>query len=312
MMKDRILGIVGPTGSGKSAFAVDVAKRFGGEIISCDSVQIYRGFDIGSGKIKPSEMEGVPHHLLDIRSGNESFSAGDFQSIAEGLVEEIRGRGHLPILVGGTGLYYRAFAYQYQLEPKTDELDARERDIRRSLEKALLEEGSEGLYQALLQEDPSGARGVDPRHSSRVLRALVYHRVHGKSISDGHRGMSGLRKDLVGVYLEMDRGMLYDRIDQRVDSMMEEGFLEEVQGLLKVGIQGDAAPMRTIGYKEMVRVIRGEMSLEEGVLAMKQGSRNYAKRQITWFRKHEELHRLDWGREEDLKKALVFLDNLLN
>ena len=302
-----IIGIVGPTGSGKSELAVRVALRFGGEVISCDSVQVYRGFDIGSGKIRVEEMQGVPHHLLDIRDGNEGFTAGEFVELANGLVEVIRGRGRVPIVVGGTGLYYRAFAYQYSLE----ESGPQEREVRDRLSRELEEEGVEVLYHRLRLADPEAAGVIDPRHSSRILRALCFAECHARGIGVQVQETKGLREDLVGFYLDVERDLLYGRINARVDRMVEEGLVGEVRGLLASGVRPDAAPMGTIGYREVVSYLKGEVSLEEAVVLIKQHSRNYAKRQVTWFRKHGELIRVPYNRGEDGFEILDMIGNFL-
>lgn len=302
-----ILGIVGPTGSGKSDLAVRAALEFGGEILSCDSVQVYRGFDIGSGKVTVEEMQGIPHHLLDIRDGNESFTAGEFASLAETLVGEIRSRGKLPILCGGTGLYYRAFAYRYSLVDSLPE----ERAVRERLTAELEEQGVESLYARLQEIDPEGAKEIGPRHSSRILRALCFAECHGRGIRVQERKTEGLRPDLVGIYLDLERERLYGRINARVDRMFESGLVEEVRGLLASGIRPDAPPMRTIGYKEVVAFLQGDWSLEEAREGIKQHSRNYAKRQITWFRGHPELLRLPYNVPEDGERILERIGNIL-
>lgn len=301
-----IFAIVGPTASGKSALGVQVAKAVGGSVISCDSVQVYKGFDIGSGKLTQAEREGVPHYLLDIRDAREGFTAGEFRSLAEEAVMEIQRDGRIPILVGGTGLYYRAFAYQYALREKSPEEEA----VRLALIREMEEKGSPALHQRLAALDPEGASLVDPRHSSRVLRALTFTICHQEGIQIQEEESGGLRPDLYGILLETDRPLLYERIGNRVLEMLERGLLDEVKRLHDKGIPWDAAPMQTIGYKEAGAFFRGELSYEEMVEAISRHTRNYAKRQVTWFRRHEELLRLSMNAPEDMEKAVRYFRNL--
>lgn len=304
-----ILSIVGPTGSGKSALAVELAKACNGSIISCDSVQVYKGFNIGSGKIKKNEMEGIPHYLLDIKDGNEEFTVGEFVQFAQEAVDEIESQGRVPIIAGGTGLYYRAFAYQYAFSEVSRE---KEQEIRNDLINTLEEKGVAYLYQKLLSLDEVGAKNIDPNHSSRIIRALVYYYANEEGINRQKEETKGLRKDLFGVYLDVDREILYENINKRVDDMIEEGLVEEVESLLASGIKESATPMKTIGYKEIAAYLKGDIDLESAIAGIKQSSRRYAKRQITWFKKHEELIRVPYNVQEDKEKIIYLLLKFLN
>lgn len=302
-----ILGIVGPTGSGKSALGVEVAKKIKGSILSCDSVQVYKGFNIGSGKIKESEKDGVPHYLLDIREGNEEFGLGDFLSLVDELILEIERQGRIPILVGGTGLYYRGFAYRYCLGEKDVALEG---SIRNQLQERLSQEGVESMYSQLLNLDPEGARAINPKHTSRIIRALTVALAHPEEIGQKKPKSLGLREDLFGVCLEVERPLLYNRISQRVDSMIQSGLVEEVRGLLAAGVLETAAPMKTIGYKEVVQYLSGELDYTLMVEKIKQASRNYAKRQMTWFRSHPELNSLPMNNTENFDAAIEYFAKL--
>lgn len=304
-----IIAIVGPTGSGKSALAVELAKVCNGSIISCDSVQVYRGFDIGSGKITEAEKQGIPHYLLDIKDGNEEFTAGEFVVRAQEAVNEIESLGRVPIIVGGTGLYYRAFAYQYAF---CDGNKEKEKELRKKYLKLLEDKGVVHLYQMLMAVDKKVASEINPNHSSRIIRALVFYYTNLNGISKQREETKGLRKDIVGIYLDVEREVLYDNINKRVDKMIQNGLVREVEDLLESGILEDSAPMRTIGYKEVVNYLKGNCDLEESVAAIKQNSRRYAKRQITWFKGHNELFRMSYNSINDGEKIIYHLLKYLN
>lgn len=304
-----IIAITGPTGSGKSALAVELAKVCNGSIISCDSVQVYRGFNIGSGKVTEEEKQGIPHYLLDIKDGNEEFTAGEFVVRAQAAVDEIENLGRVPIIVGGTGLYYRAFAYQYAFTESDKE---KEKEIRNQYLKLLEEKGVEHLYKILMEVDEEGAKAINPNHSSRIVRALVFYQINLDGINKQKTETKGLRDDILGIYLDVDREVLYANINKRVDKMLEAGLVKEVSGLLARGVKYDAAPMKTIGYKEIVSYLNSTCSLEEAVAAIKQNSRRYAKRQITWFKGHEELFRMSYNSINDGEKIIYHLLKYLN
>ncbi len=304
-----IFAIVGPTGSGKSALAVELAKVCNGSIISCDSVQVYRGFNIGSGKVTEKEKQGIPHYLLDIKDGNETFTVGEFVIRTQEAVDEIIKSGRVPIIVGGTGLYYRAFAYQYALN---DGFNEKENELRNKFLSILEEKGVSHLYQELAAVDKKSAVEIDPNHSSRIIRALVFYYANLEGIVKQKEETKGLRDDIVGIYLDVNREVLYDNINNRVDMMIEAGLVEEVENLLASGINEESAPMKTIGYKEIVNYLKGDCELDQAIALIKQNSRRYAKRQITWFKRHEELIRMSYNSNEDREKIIYYLQKYLN
>ncbi|WFF71449.1 tRNA (adenosine(37)-N6)-dimethylallyltransferase MiaA [Proteiniclasticum sp. QWL-01] len=280
MMERRVIVLAGPTGVGKSDLAVKLAQRLNGEIISCDSMQIYRGMDIGSAKIKPEDMRGVPHHLLDFLDPATAFSAAEYQTLALKTIEQIHERGHIAILTGGTGLYINSVIYPlgFTAADRSDE-------IRRKYEDVLRDQGREALHQLLQQQDPVSAGRIHANNVKRVIRALEVQEMTGRAFSE-YGEEKVLRQDLEIYYywISMDRARLYDRINRRVDVMMAEGLLEEVRSLQAQGLGPMHQSMQGIGYKELLHCLEGKVSLEEAVDQIRQGSRNYAKRQMTWFR----------------------------
>ncbi|MFQ3543246.1 tRNA (adenosine(37)-N6)-dimethylallyltransferase MiaA [Halobacillus rhizosphaerae] len=278
-MKPLVVSVVGPTAVGKSRLGVEIAKQFSGEVISGDSMQIYRGMDIGTAKVTTKEMEGIPHHMIDIKNPQESFSVAEFQEKVQSLIVEITERGHLPVLVGGTGLYIQAtlFNFNFSDQPKDEEVYKR-------LEEELKIEGAEAMYARLVKIDPSQAAKIHPNNERRVLRALEIHEATGKTMSEYQNLQAedgDFRPIIIG--LEMDREQLYKRINMRVDEMMKDGLLEEVEALYRDGLE-DAQSMKAIGYKEFVPYLKGEYSLDRAVELLKRNSRRYAKRQYTYFR----------------------------
>lgn len=304
-----IIGIVGPTGSGKSNLAIELAKLCKGSIISCDSVQVYRGFNIGSGKVTDEEKQEIPHYLLDIKDGNEKFTVGEFVVRAQEAIDEIISLGRVPIITGGTGLYYRAFVYQYALN---DGLKDKENELRDKYLSLLEEKGVSYLYQKLLEVDEKSAMEINPNHSSRIIRALAFYYTNLEGIVKQKEETKGIRDDIVGIYLDVSREDLYDNINKRVDNMIEAGLVDEVEGLLVSGISDQAAPMKTIGYKEIISYLKGDFEFEEAIASIKQNSRRYAKRQITWFRRHDELFRMPYNSKNDREKIIYYLLKYLN
>lgn len=291
--------VLGPTGSGKSSFAIKAAKAVGGAIISCDSVQVYRGFNIGSGKVCEKEMDGIPHYLLDITTAEINFTVADYVKKLHETIAQVEASGLFPILVGGTGLYYRAFAYQYAFKDKKEDVA-----YRGTLYQMAEDKGSGYLHTMLKAVDPISAEKIHPNHITRIVRALEAYHLTGKPIWEQEEESLGLRDDLFSVVLDVKRNVLYEGIEKRVDEMIEDGLLEEVKSLLDAGISKAAAPMTTIGYKEMVAFLEGDMTFEESIARMKQSTRQYAKRQLTWFRKHEEVTWLAYTTAEEKEKSL--------
>lgn len=279
-MEDRLIILAGPTGVGKSKLGVELARRIGGEIISCDSMQIYQGLDIGSAKIDPKEMQGVPHHLLDFVDPKEEFSVARYQDVALREIRRIQKSGRIPIMVGGTGLYISSVIYPMKFTPAD-----KSQDIRLRLELEARVQGAQVLHQRLKEKDPKAALAIHPNNLKRVIRALEVIEETGRPFSE-FQEEKFLRPDLHIFYywVSMDREKLYERINQRVEQMMAQGLLEEVKGLMARGLDKSHQSMQGIGYKECLDYLSGQITLEEAIGRIKQGSRNYAKRQITWFR----------------------------
>ncbi|WP_340373248.1 tRNA (adenosine(37)-N6)-dimethylallyltransferase MiaA [Peribacillus sp. FSL E2-0218] len=277
--KGKLLVIIGPTAVGKTKMSIEMAKLFNGEIISGDSMQVYKGMDIGTAKIKMEEMEGVPHYLLDIKEPDEPFSAAEFQEHANACIEDIHGRGKLPIIVGGTGLYIQSVIYDYQFSEAPSDLEYRE-----GLEKQIRESGIDPVFDQLRKVDPESAKRIHPNNVRRVIRALEIFHCTGKTMSEQLDDQpTELKYETCIIGLTMEREKLYQRIDQRVDGMVDEGLIHEVQSFYDQGLK-DCQSIQAIGYKEIYDYFDGRASVDEAVETLKQNSRRYAKRQLTWFR----------------------------
>jgi tRNA dimethylallyltransferase len=273
--------VVGPTAVGKTSVSLALAERFGGEIINADSMQVYRGFDIGTDKPGPAERARIPHHLLDIVDGRTQFTAADFAVRAAEAVDSISQRGRLPIIVGGSGLYIKALFEGLFPGPGRDDA------VRAALEEEARRDGWDGLRGRLLSLDPEYAAKIGPGDGIRIIRALEVRTVTGIPLSEHFRStksyLPGYRPVLVG--LRRDRAALYRRIDERVEQMFERGLVEEVRGLRAGGLEESAPPFKALGYRHVLRFLRGESTLEEAKAGTKADTRHYAKRQETWFRK---------------------------
>lgn len=277
--------VLGPTAVGKSRVAVDLALRFGGEVISGDSIQVYRGFDIGTDKPGPDERRGVPHHLIDIVDPEIQYTAADFVRDALAAAREIAARGRLPIVAGGTGLYLKALVDGLFPGPGRDPA------VRAALEAEAAEKGLDALFRRLEAVDPEYARKVRGRDRVRIIRALEVHAATGRPISEHFRAtrspVEGHR--LVRIGLELDRPALCRRIDERVERMFARGLVEEVRGLLERGVPEGCPAFRALGYSHILRLVRREITLPEAIALTKTDTRQYAKRQMTWFRKMAEV-----------------------
>ena len=279
------LAITGPTASGKTALSISLAKAFGAEIVSCDSMQIYKEMDIGTAKATPAEQSEVPHHLLDVVSPSESFSVEDYRSLALSKARELTSRGSLPIFVGGTGLYVDSLARGTSLD--SPESDPEYRD--RILASLKTEEDITALWERLLAVDPESAEKIHKNNVKRVIRALEIYEKTGKPKSLLDKETKTKPSEIFVGMITLDfhnRETLYERVDRRVDIMMEEGLLSEVEGLWKRGLLSDGTAAQAIGYKEIVEYLEGKCTLPEAIEKIKLSSRRYAKRQLTWFR-HE-------------------------
>lgn len=281
-MKEKVLVLAGPTAVGKTELSIRLAQKLNGEIVSTDSMQIYKHMDIGSAKISKEEMKDVPHHMIDVITPEVKFSVVDFKNMAEKNIDDILSRGKLPILTGGTGLYINALTCNMNFT----EADKDEK-YRVELEKLALEKGDAFIHNMLKEIDPISYTSIHPNNRKRVIRALEVYKVSGKPFSSYNIGMDLYegRYDLYYYVLNMDRAKLYDRINKRVDIMMEKGLLEECIKLKEMGYNSSMQSMQGIGYKEILLYLEGSLSLDIAIDMIKQGSRNYAKRQLTWFKK---------------------------
>ncbi len=277
----KILAIAGATASGKSKAAVELAKKLNGEIISMDSMQIYKHMDIGTAKVTLQEMENIPHHMIDIVEPNMPFSVSDFVKLAKDKINEITARGKLPILAGGTGLYFESLIYPFNFGgAKSDE------DIKNNLYKQLEQFGAEYLHKKLMEIDPIDGAKIHPNNTKRLIRALEIYEITGNTKTNNSINKQ-LLYDLDMYVLDWDREILYDRIEKRVQIMFDNGLQKEIENLLEVGITFDMQSMQGIGYKEFASYFDGKCSLDDVKNAIILNSRHYAKRQITWFKRYD-------------------------
>ena len=284
-IKPKIYGVVGPTASGKTAYAIELAKKCGGEVISCDSMQIYRHMDIGTAKPTKYEMDGIPHHMIDIAEPWENYSVARFVTEARSCIDDVLARGRVPILCGGTGLYFDSVIKN--IDFAENESDP---EYRSELQKAAEEHGNEYVHNMLKKVDPKSAEAVHPNNLKRVIRALEIYKTTGKTKTELDR--ESVRESLYNaeIYgLNRPREELYERINKRVDIMLKNGLLDEVKNLLEMGISRDATSMQAIGYKELVEYFEGRCTLDAAIDKIKQESRRYAKRQLTWFKRNNEI-----------------------
>ena len=287
----KLLAVAGPTATGKSALAIRLAQALGGEVISGDSTQVYRGMDIGTAKASREEMEGVPHHLIDILDITEPFSAGSFAELGAEIAEDICRRGRVPIIAGGTGLYIDALTGGNMLSETADS----DETVRASLMAKAESEGAQALHAYLATIDPQAAEEIHPNNVKRVARAIEIYLVTGKTKTELNKEKRvQSRFDRCVILLECpDRELLYNRINHRVDIMLEKGLLEEAYGLWKRGLGDTPTAGQAIGYKELFPYFTGDCTLEQSVEQIKKATRNYAKRQITYFKRMEGAVRLD-------------------
>lgn len=301
-MDNRVICVVGPTATGKTKMGVALAKRFGGEVVSVDSMQIYRGMTIGTAAPTAEEMDGVRHHLVAIADPAESWSVARFTEQADLCIGDILRRGKCPVLVGGTGLYLDSI-----LSGRTFAPGHSGGEIRKSLQAELAREGIESLYRQLREIDPETAARLPIRDEKRILRALEVYRETGETLT-AHDARTRLRPPkyracTIGLTFR-DRADLYARIDRRVDTMVERGLLREVEALLQTGLPETATALQAIGYKQFLSVYRGGTPVSEAVAEVKLRSRQYAKRQLTWLRRKDDIHWLLWEKDPDFPAGL--------
>ncbi|MCX4338061.1 MAG: tRNA (adenosine(37)-N6)-dimethylallyltransferase MiaA [Lachnospiraceae bacterium] len=278
--------LTGPTAVGKTALSIALAKAIGGEIVSADSMQVYRHMDIGSAKITTEEMAGVPHHLIDVLEPTEAFNVVIFQKLAKEAMAGIYERGHIPILVGGTGFYIQAVLYDIDFTENDEDTS-----LRRKLEAFAEREGVEALYERLKAVDPAACESIHAHNVKRVIRALEFYEKTGQPISAHNE----VQRQNVSPYrfayfvLNDRREEIYSRIELRVEQMVAAGLVEEVQRLKEMGCTKDMVSMQGLGYKEILRYLEGELTLEEAIYLIKRDTRHFAKRQLTWFRREKEV-----------------------
>ena len=286
----KLVILTGPTAVGKSKLSIELAKRIGGEIISADSMQVYKYMNIGTDKISTEKMCGVPHHLIDFLEPTEDFNVFMFQKLVKEKIEEIASRGNVPILVGGTGFYIQAVLYDIDFT-ETDE----DETYRHELEERALKEGVHALHEELKEIDPVSYETIHENNSKRVIRALEYYKKTGRPISE-HNKEQHQRKspyDFRYFVLTDERKTLYSRIDKRVDQMIEDGLEDEVKSLQQLNIPKTATSMQSLGYREMIGYLEGEYDLERAIYLIKLNTRHFAKRQLTWFRRERDVIWID-------------------
>ena len=300
-MMDKVLFILGPTAVGKTDISITLAKKFDGEIISCDSVQIFKGLDIGSAKVKKEEMQNVPHHLIGIVSPNESFTAFDMTEAIKKEIKDITARNHLSIVVGGTSLYVKSLILNYNYGGV-----GMDEEYRKELKEILEKEGTEKLAKMLEKEDKNAFDKIDKHNPQRLIRALEIARFKGEKKTD-----EKIIEPLVFA-LVLDRQKLYERINRRVDMMLESGLVDEVKSLLNNGVKKDSQSMHAIGYKEVIAYLDNEISYERMVELIKQHSRNYAKRQLTFLRGMDDVNYVDVENKKEISSMEEKITRWLN
>lgn len=305
-LKKPLIVLTGPTAAGKTELSIAFAKKLNGAIISADSMQVYKYMNIGSAKIRPEEMQGVRHYLVDVLDPREEFHVARFQQMAKEAMDEIYRNGQLPIVVGGTGFYIQALLKDIDFDESSGELPCR-----KELEETARREGGAVLYERLKQVDPESAEAIHPNNVKRVIRALEFYQETGQPISLHNREQKEKQPPYTYAYfvLNDDRARLYERIDRRVDRMVEQGLVEEVRWLKEHGYDRSLVSMQGLGYKELFPYLDGTCSLEEAVEIIKRDTRHFAKRQITWFKREPDviwLNQQEFGydKEKILKRML--------
>jgi len=292
-MKNLVV-LTGPTAVGKTSLSINLAKRINGEIISADSMQVYKYMDIGSAKIMPDEMCGIPHHLIDILDPKEEFNIALFKELAEEAINKIYANNHIPILVGGTGLYIQSLLYDVDFS----ESEGGNSAFRLELIEKAKKHGNEYIHNILKEIDPESAEAIHANNLKRVIRAIEFYEETGKKISQHNLTQSVKKTPYNFAYfvLNQDRKILYDRIEKRIDSMLDTGLIEEVEKLKDMGLTKEYNSMQGLGYKEILDYLNGIVTLDEAINILKRDTRHFAKRQLTWFRREREV---SWINKED-------------
>lgn len=303
---EKLIAIVGPTAVGKTDISIQLALAIDAEIISGDSMQLYKGMDIGTSKVTEAEKQGIAHYMIDILHPDETYSVAQYKKRVQTYIKEINDRGKIPLLVGGTGLYVNAVLYDFPFKKmQTDET------VRKRLEKELAVIGKEAMYERLRRIDEKQAEKIHPNNTRRVIRALEIYELTGKTMSEiNEMNKPKARYNHLIIGLEMDRKTLYNRINRRVDQMIMDGLIEEVRTLYHKGYEKTQA-MQAIGYKEIIPYIKGEMTKEKAIELLKRNTRRYAKRQYTWFRNKLDVHwyQLDESGQFPLEDMMTFIEN---
>jgi tRNA dimethylallyltransferase len=299
---DRLIVVLGPTASGKSALGISLAEKLGGEVLVCDSTQVYRHFDIGTAKVPVNEQHGIAHHLVDMVEPDAVFTAGDYRREALVALEDLRRRGKLPILTAGTGLYLRAL-----LEGLAD-APTRSEELRERLRRSMQAHGQEHLHKMLARLDRESAARIAPRDTQKIIRAVEMRMLAGRPVAEifsgGRAALKGYKVTKIG--LTPPRATLYARIDERVHAMLAAGWLDEVRGLVASGVSRDAKPFQFIGYAELRGYLEGAVALENAVAQIQQSTRRFAKRQLTWFRRERDVQWLEgFGDEAAIASAAL-------
>lgn len=306
MEKRPLIVLTGPTSVGKTSLSISLAKRVNGEIISADSMQVYKHMDIGTAKIKPEEMDGVAHYLIDELEPDEEFNVVKFSQLSKHYMEQIYAKNKIPILVGGTGFYIQAVLYD--IDFTENDADSSYREYLQQLAK---EQGNDYLYNMLLAQDPDSAKAIHPNNVKRIIRALEYYKLTGGEQISKH---NELQRHKASPYnfcyfvLNRNRADLYGNINKRVDKMMADGLLNEVKALKAAGYSRELVSMQGLGYKELLAYLEGECSLEEAIEIIKRDTRHFAKRQITWFKREKDVIWLDkdkFSSEEELLESIL-------
>ena len=303
-MKKPLVILTGPTAVGKTETSLWLAKHIGGEIISADSMQVYRGMDIGSAKIMPDEMQGIPHHLIDVLDPDEEFNVVRFQEMAKQAMDKIYAKGHIPIITGGTGFYIQALLYDIDFtETESDTA------LRAELEQLAEEKGAQWLHDELRKVDPESAEAIHANNVKRTIRALEFYRQTGEKISVHNEKERQKESPYAFTYFVLNRPRkeLYSRIDQRVDIMMEQGLVDEVSRLREAGYRRSSVAMQGLGYKEIYDYLDGEISLDEAVYRIKRDTRHFAKRQLTWFHREKCVTWVDMEQFTDREQLQDYL-----
>ena len=308
-MEKRLIILTGPTAVGKTDLSIQLAKQVNGAIISADSMQVYKYMDIGSAKILPAQMQGVPHYLIDEFLPDEEFNVVRFQQYAKKYIQEIYHHGQIPILTGGTGFYIQAVLYDIDFSDQNADSD-----YRRELEELALSRGTQYLHDLLAAVDPPSAEAIHANNQKRIIRALEYFRLTGERISEHKKRERQKQTPYRAAYfvLNDDRARLYERIDRRVDTMIADGLVEEVRRLRAMGYTKELVSMQGLGYKELFPYFDGECTLDEAVSVMKRDTRHFAKRQLTWFRREKDVI---WVNKQmfsyDNDKILSYINGIL-